>query len=70
MLYNDTHKEYVFYYIFLQIFEWVTKLLKYIYTFTMPIAGTYKLRNEIETKRNETIRNQRKRNETKRNETK
>ena len=37
--------------------------------------GTYKVRNEIETernqrKRNETKRNQRKRNETKRNETK
>ena len=29
--------------------------------------GTYKVRNEIETKRNETKRNQRKRNETKRN---
>jgi hypothetical protein len=29
---------------------------------------TYKVRNEIETKRNETKRNQRKRNETKRNE--
>ena len=34
------------------------------------IMGTYKVRNEIETKRNETKRNQRKRNETKRNETK
>jgi ribosomal protein S3 len=32
------------------------------------IMGTYKVRNEIETKRNETKRNQRKRNETKRNE--
>ena len=32
--------------------------------------GTYKVRNEIETKRSETKRNQRKRNETKRNETK
>ena len=32
--------------------------------------GTYKVRNEIETKRNETKRNQRKRNDTKRNETK
>ena len=32
--------------------------------------GTYKVRNEIETKRNETKRNQRKRNETKRNEMK
>ena len=31
-------------------------------------GGTYKVRNEIETKRNETKRNQRKRNETKRNE--
>ena len=31
-------------------------------------TGTYKVRNEIETKRNETKRNQRKRNETKRNE--
>ena len=28
-------------------------------------TGTYKVRNEIETKRNETKRNQRKRNETK-----
>ena len=33
-------------------------------------TGTYKVRNEIETKRNETKRNQRKRNERKRNETK
>ena len=32
------------------------------------LLGTYKVRNEIETKRNETKRNQRKRNETKRNE--
>jgi hypothetical protein len=32
--------------------------------------GTYKVRNEIETKRNETKRNQRKRNETKRNQRK
>ena len=32
--------------------------------------GTYKVRNEIETKRNETKRNQRKRNETKRNQQK
>jgi hypothetical protein len=31
-------------------------------------SGTYKVRNEIETKRNETKRNQQKRNETKRNE--
>jgi hypothetical protein len=30
------------------------------------IQGTYKVRNEIETKRTETKRNQRKRNETKR----
>jgi hypothetical protein len=30
--------------------------------------GTYKVRNEIETKRNETKRNPRKRNETKRNQ--
>ena len=30
--------------------------------------GTYKVRNEIETRRNETKRNQQKRNETKRNE--
>ena len=30
--------------------------------------GTYKVRNEIETKRNETKRNQQKRNETKRNQ--
>ena len=30
--------------------------------------GTYKVRNEIKTKRNETKRNQRKRNETKRNQ--
>ena len=33
-----------------------------------PGTGTYKVRNEIETKRNETKRNQRKRNETKRSE--
>ena len=31
-------------------------------------TGTYKVRNEIETKRNETKRNQQKRNETKRNQ--
>ena len=37
-------------------------------TATRSIPGTYKVRNEIETKRNETKRNQRKRNETKRNE--
>jgi hypothetical protein len=37
---------------------------------TIKEMGTYKVRNEIETKRNETKRNQRKRNETKRNETK
>ena len=35
-----------------------------------PGTGTYKVRNEIETKRNETKRNQRKRNETKRNQQK
>jgi hypothetical protein len=34
------------------------------------LLGTYKVRNEIETKRNETKRNQRKRNETKRNQQK
>jgi hypothetical protein len=34
------------------------------------VWGTYKVRNEIETKRNEAKRNQRKRNETKRDETK
>ena len=33
-------------------------------------VGTYKVRNEIETKRNETKRNQRKQNETKRNQQK
>ena len=33
-------------------------------------TGTYKVRNEIETKRNETKRNQRKRNEINKNETK
>ena len=33
-----------------------------------PTWGTYKVRNEIETKRNETKRNQQKRNETKRNQ--
>ena len=32
--------------------------------------GTYKVQNEIETKRNETKRNQRKRNEAKRNQQK
>jgi hypothetical protein len=31
----------------------------------MIMTGTYKVRNEIETKRNEMKRNQRKRNETK-----
>ena len=34
----------------------------------MKYLGTYKVRNEIETKRNETKRNQQKRNETKRNQ--
>ena len=34
------------------------------------LRGTYKVRNEIETKRNETKRNQRKRNEINKNETK
>ena len=33
-------------------------------------VGTYKVRNEIETKRNQRKRNQRKRNQRKRNETK
>ena len=33
-----------------------------------PQRGTHKVRNEIETKRNETKRNQQKRNETKRNQ--
>jgi NADH:ubiquinone oxidoreductase subunit B-like Fe-S oxidoreductase len=37
-------------------------------TITAIISGTYKVRNEIETKRNETKRNQQKRNETKRNQ--
>ena len=37
---------------------------------TVEQQGTYKVRNEIETKRNETKRNQRKRNETKRNQQK
>ena len=36
--------------------------------FGSQLTGTYKVRNEIETKRNETKRNQRKRNETKRNQ--
>ena len=38
--------------------------------FQCTFRGTYKVRNEIETKRNETKRNQRNRNETKQNETK
>jgi magnesium-transporting ATPase (P-type) len=42
----------------------------YLWDSHIPHQGTYKVRNEIETKRNETKRNQRKRNETKRNETK
>ena len=39
-----------------------------IISFVVRFWGTYKVRNEIETKRNETKRNKRKRNETKRNE--
>ena len=39
-----------------------------VITKMLNLMGTYKVRNEIETKRNETKRNQRKRNETKRNE--
>ena len=39
-----------------------------ITTTMAPDWGIYKVRNEIETKRNETKRNQQKRNETKRNE--
>jgi hypothetical protein len=42
-------------------------VLVFLFNYT---PGTYKVRNEIETKRNETKRNQRKRNEAKRNETK
>jgi hypothetical protein len=44
--------------------------LSYHTLYVLILPGTYKVRNEIETKRNETKRNQRKRNETKRNETK
>ena len=66
----------------LELYLWADKLLFFSrrdlnshhrYT-AAPIAqlyvqrGTYKVRNEIETKRNETKRNQRKRNETKQNE--
>jgi hypothetical protein len=44
--------------------------VEYFIFISIKVEGTYKVRNEIETKRNETKRNQRKRNETKRNETK
>ena len=44
--------------------------LSYHTLYVLILPGTYKVRNEIETKRNETKRNQRKRNETNRNETK
>ena len=44
----------------------VNSLAKYLQG--MLFWGTYKVRNEIETKRNGTKRNQRKRNETKRNQ--
>ena len=43
----------------------VTKMLTKLLWFEM---GTYKVRNEIETKRNEISENETKRNETKRNE--
>ena len=46
--------------------SWVGSIQKCLYR----LQGTYKVRNEIETKRNETKGNQRKRNETKRDETK
>ena len=42
--------------------------LSYHTLYVLILPGTYKVRNEVETKRNETKRNQRKRNETKRNE--
>ena len=42
--------------------------LTYLYLWNPLFQGTYEVRNEIETKRNETKRNQQKRNETKRNE--
>ena len=41
-----------------------------VYPIELEIKGTYKVRNEIETKRNETKSTKTKRNETKRNETK
>jgi hypothetical protein len=44
--------------------SWVGSIQKCLYR----LQGTYKVRNEKETKRNETKGNQRKRNETKRNE--
>ena len=42
--------------------------LSYHTLYVLILPGTYKVRNEIETKRNETKRNQQKRNETKRNQ--
>ena len=46
--------------------SWVGSIQKCLYR----LQGTYKVRNEIETKRNERKGNQRKRNETKRNQQK
>ena len=48
---------------------WIVKD-RLLYTDSACQKGTYKVRNEIETKRNETKRNQRKRKETKRNQRK
>jgi hypothetical protein len=46
---------------------------KYNFSFKLKVikfVGTYKMRNEIETKRNQRKRNETKRNQRKRNETK
>ena len=43
-------------------------LKRHKYTLWLKKTGTYKVRNEIETKRNEINENETKRNETKRNE--
>jgi predicted membrane protein len=45
-------------------------LLYFPYLFTIQLRGTYKVRNEIETKRNQRKRNEMKRNETKSTKTK
>ena len=48
----------------------IPNVLQYDFHLVVGLLGTYKVRNEIETKRNETKRNEINENETKRNQRK